>query len=362
MSLHKGITQKNNGNYSFRFAISKRLQPYFNRVEFKKTYDITKHLNFKEILNNVNNIKFQYEVIKDKIFMRTLSDTEIQDLVNEFIVNNLNEDYECRINGSYSGSFYSGHDTQSNKSPHEQVTNHLELLINEAKEELTNVNSNFMINIASELLETLNINIEELDKKSKLEFLYALKQSNIDFLEEQLNRTKGISKAVKLSKSKKINVISESDTSSKLTIEKATDDYLIYYKDNNTVTTKTMNEKEKALKYFLNVMQHLQLINVAELKKSDIDTFVNKYLKQKPKQTGKLRELTNEELIIAIDNSIYNDINKISTNTINKHYQHISGFCNYLYDDGLIDKKINQAHTEQELENKECFTMKILKI
>ena len=128
MSLHKGITQKNNGNYSFRFAISKRLQPYFNRVEFKKTYDITKHLNFKEILNNVNNIKFQYEVIKDKIFMRTLSDTEIQDLVNEFIVNNLNEDYECRINGSYSGSFYSGHDTQSNKFPHEQVTNHLELL------------------------------------------------------------------------------------------------------------------------------------------------------------------------------------------------------------------------------------------
>ncbi len=250
MTLHKGITKKENGNYVFRLSINKRLQPYFQRVEFKKTYAITKYLNFKEILNNVNNIKLQYEFIREKVFMRVLSDTEIQSLVNEFLVNNLNEDYECRINGSFSGSFYCDYDERSSQTPKEQTINHLELLISEAKEALTEINNKSMINIANELLETLNINIDELDRNSRNEFIYSLKQANINFLEEQLKRTKGISKAVNISKVKKENSTTDKATSSNLTIKQAIEDYLTYYKNNNSVTNTTMNEKEKALEYF----------------------------------------------------------------------------------------------------------------
>ena len=140
MILHKGISQKNNGNYLFRLSINKQLQSYFNRVEFKKTYDITKYLNLKDILNNVSEIKSQYESIKDKVYMKVLGNTEIQDLVDKFLTDNLNEDYEYRVNGSFSGSFFCGIDDTSNKTPTEQTISQLEMLLFDYKEELTNVN------------------------------------------------------------------------------------------------------------------------------------------------------------------------------------------------------------------------------
>ena len=225
MILHKGISQKNNGNYLFRLSINKQLQSYFNRVEFKKTYDITKYLNLKDILNNVSEIKSQYESIKDKVYMKVLGNTEIQDLVDKFLTDNLNEDYEYRVNGSFSGSFFCGIDDTSNKTPTEQTISQLGMLLFDYKEELTNVNSNSMYNIADELLQTINLNLNDIDEQSKKEFLYLLRQTNIAFMEEQIKRTKGISKAARINK-KHIEETNQDTTSSKLSIEKAINDYL----------------------------------------------------------------------------------------------------------------------------------------
>ena len=356
MILHKGISQKANGNYLFRLSINKQLQPYFNRIEFKKTYDINKYLDLKDILNNVSKIKTQYQSIKDKVYMRALSDTEIQDLVDKFLTNNLNEDYEYRANGSLSGSFFCNIDNTKNKTPIEQTISQLEILLFDCKEQLTDVNSNFMYNIADELLQTINLNFNDIDEQSKKEFIFSLRQTNIAFMEEQIKRTKGISKAVRINK-KHIEETKQDTTSSKISIDQAIKNYLDYYKKTHKTTAQTFQEKEKALEYFLQTMNYLHIIYIDDLKRSDIDIFVNIYLRDKPKQsTSYLRELTLIKIIKGIDNEEYEELSKISLNTVNKYYQHVNGFCNYLFDDGLITKKINQVNIGQELSNREEFT------
>jgi len=351
----KGVTQKSNGNILLRLVINKSLRKYFNRVEFKKTYDINKYINLKEIIKDIENIKVDYEVIKEKYKMRVLTDSELQRLVDEFIVNNLNEDYEARINGSYTGSFGVGYVDGMNESPEDQALYALIGQLSELKEELADTNIKFSESILNTLLLKLNTSIDKLDVSSVNELQYNLKLASIEIVEEQLRRTTFKSKPKRIVKTKE--PITLNNTLKRLTIEKAIIDYLEYYTDTNKTSQKTINEKEKALEYFLEVMKYIKIVYVEEIKKSDINTYVKKYLNCRPKAIGLIRNISFEDLVIGIDKDIFTESDNLSTNTINKQYQHINGFCNYLFDDGVITKRINQIKLEQELQNKEAFTL-----
>jgi integrase len=97
--------------------------------------------------------------------------------------------------------------------------------------------------------------------------------------------------------------------------------------------------------------------SVKALKKSDIDRFVYKYLYNKPKgNLPKYKDLDIVSLIKMIDKNDIQEDERIKLNSVNKYYQHINGFINYLFTDGLIDKNIAQVKITQELQNRDTLT------
>ena len=138
--------------------------------------------------------------------------------------------------------------------------------------------------------------------------------------------------------------------------------YQKYYEDTSTTSSKNYFEKMNALEYFKTVVG--SSTSVKALKKSDIDRFVYKYLQNKPKSNlPKYKTLDTEAIIKMIDNNNIKEDEKIKPNSINKYYQHINGFINYLFTDGLIDKNIAQVKISQELQNRDTLnTQDVLNI
>ncbi len=128
----------------------------------------------------------------------------------------------------------------------------------------------------------------------------------------------------------------------------------MYYEDTASTSSKTYFEKINALEYFKAVVgSHT---SVKALKKSDIDRFVHKYLQNKPKANlPKYKALDIATIIKMIDNNKIQEDEKIKPNSINKYYQHINGFINFLFTDGLIGKNIAQVKITQELQNRDTL-------
>ena len=103
MTLHKqhlisntaGLSIKPNGNYLFRFVISDKLKSFFNRFEFKKTYK--QDFYVLDIIKDVEQIKAQYKHIKKVLLSNELSKDKKQELINKFLSDNLNKDYEVAV-------------------------------------------------------------------------------------------------------------------------------------------------------------------------------------------------------------------------------------------------------------------------
>ena len=90
-----GLSIKQNGNYLFRFVISDKLKSLFNRFEFKKTYK--QDFYILDIIKDIENIKSQYKQIKKVLLTDELSKDTKQELINKFLFDNLNKDYEISV-------------------------------------------------------------------------------------------------------------------------------------------------------------------------------------------------------------------------------------------------------------------------
>ena len=103
MTLHKqhlisntsGLSIKPNGNYLFRLVISDKLKSFFNRFEFKKTYK--QDFYVLDIIKDVEQIKAQYKHIKKVLLSNELPKDKKQELINKFLSDNLNKDYEVAV-------------------------------------------------------------------------------------------------------------------------------------------------------------------------------------------------------------------------------------------------------------------------
>ena len=342
-----GLTIKANGNYLYRIRISAILRKYFNRLEFKKTY--SHNINIFDVIKNIDIIRKEYDYIKRVVMNNSLKEEDILSIVNKFLVDNLNEDYEIRTNGG-SGLVNCSYD--ENEVFQSSLISTTSYLLSDAKENLVNVYDESMIDIAKELLQTINIDFESLDDKSKNKLLFSLKQKQVVLLEKILKRNKNphLVKRINSLKAKTDNL----EVIVKYTLDEAIKAYMNHYSITVTCTEANLKEKHKGLEFFKDVIGGNR--DIKDIKKSDIELYVNKYLRNKS-SSRKYRIFTNEEIIRQIDAGEI-DENKYSENTINKYYQHVNGFIKHLFNDGLIDKDIATLKLEIELENRDSFTDK----
>lgn len=336
MTLHKqhlisntsGLSIKLNGNYLFRFVISDKLKSFFNRFEFKKTYK--QDFYVLDIIKDVEQIKAQYKHIKKLLLSNELSKDKKQDLINKFLSDNLNKDYELNV-------IDLNNDSIQNK-----------ILV--TKNNLNNTAENIIKDTAKDLLDSIGLDINALDKNKKNNLILKLKQVQINLFNQVLYLDNIPTKAKRKTSSNDI-IIEESKV---ISVNTAIEMYQRYYEDTASTSSKTYFEKINALEYFKAVVgSHT---SVKTLKKSDIDRFVFKYLQNKPKgKLPKYKALDAATIIKLIDNNKIQEDEKIKSNSVNKYYQHINGFINFLFTDGLIDKNIAQVKITQELQNRDTL-------
>lgn len=335
MTLHKqhfisntsGLSIKPNGNYLFRFVISDKLKEFFNRLEFKKTYK--QDFYVLDIIKDVEYIKSQYKHIKKVLLSNKLSKDKIQELVNRFLAENLNNDYEVKV-------IDLGNDSIQNK-------------ISVTRNNLINKES-IIKNTAKDLLSSIGLDIDSIDNDKKKNLILKLKQVQINLFNQVLYLDNVPLKAKRKIISNDITV----EEPKIISVSTAIEMYQKYYEDTTSTSSKTYFEKINALEYFKAVIG--SKISVKSLKKSDIDRFVYKYLQNKPKASlPKYKDLDTATIIKMIDNNKIKDDEKIKPNSINKYYQHINGFINFLFTDGLIDKNIAQVKITQELQNRDTL-------
>lgn len=335
MTLHKqhlisntsGLSIKPNGNYLFRFVISDKLKEFFNRFEFKKTYK--QDFYVLDIIKDIEHIKSQYKHIKKLLLSNELSKDKKQDLINKFLSDNLNKDYELKV-------IDLNNDTIQNK-------------ISLTRDNLNNT-EHIIKDTAKDLLNSIGLDINSLDKDKKKNLMLKLKQVQINLFNQVLyldntplkTKRKNISNDITIHEPKIISV------------NTAIEMYQKYYEDTASTSSKTYFEKINALEYFKAVVG--SYTSVKSLKKSDIDRFVYKYLQNKPKgKLPKYKDLDTATIIKLIDRNEIQEDEKIKLNSVNKYYQHINGFINFLFTDGLIDKNIAQVKITQELQNRDTL-------
>ena len=335
MTLHKqhlisntaGLSIKPNGNYLFRFVISSKLKSFFNRFEFKKTYK--QDFYVLDIIKDVEHIKAQYKHIKKVLLSNELSKDKKQELINKFLSDNLNKDYEVNV-------IDLNNDSIQNK-------------IAITKDSLSSV-EDVIKDTAKDLLSSIGLDINSLDKNKKKNLILKLKQVQINLFNQVLYLDNTPLKAKRKIISNDIRI----DEPKIISVNTAIEMYQKYYEDTASTSSKTYFEKINALEYFRAVVgSH---ISVKALKKSDIDRFVYKYLQNKPKANlPKYKGLDTATIIKMIDKNEIKEDEKIKPNSINKYYQHINGFINFLFTDGLIDKNIAQVKITQELQNRDTL-------
>lgn len=335
MTLHKqhlisnisGLSIKPNGNYLFRFVISDKLKSFFNRFEFKKTYK--QDFYILDIIKDIEHIKTQYKHIKKVLLTTELSKDKIQELINKFLSDNLNKDYELNI-------------LDFNNSA-------IQNKISDTKNNLTHT-EDILKDTAKDLLSSINIDINALDNDKKKNLLCKLKQVQLNLFNQVLHLDNTPTKAKRKILSNGITIEEPKVISLNVAIEM----YQKYYEDTTTTSSKTYFEKINALEYFKAVVGSHTSVKL--LKKSDIDRFVYKYLQNKPKANlPKYKDIDTLTIIKMIDKNEILEDEKIKLNSVNKYYQHINGFINYLFTDGLIDKNIAQVKMTQELQNRDTL-------
>lgn len=335
MTLHKqhlisntsGLSIKPNGNYLFRFVISDKLKRFFNRLEFKKTYK--QDFYVLDIIKDIENIKAQYSHIKNLSLKNTLSEDKIQELINRFLLDNLNKDYELKVVNL------------DNSNIQNKISN--------TRDKLNNT-ENILKDTAKDLLDSIGLDIDSFDKNKKKNLILKLKQIQINLFNQvlYLNNT-----PLKTKRKILINDITINEPKI-ISVNTAIEIYQKYYEDTSSTSSKTYFEKINSLEYFKAVVG--SDISVKSLKKSDIDRFVYKYLQNKPKTNlPKYKNIDTKTIIKMIDNNEIKEDEKIKLNSVNKYYQHINGFINFLFTDGLIDKNIAQVKITQELQNRDTL-------
>lgn len=324
MSKIPKLSQNKNDYYTIRFRIHKSLVPYFKKKA------INKSLNTKDI--NQANAKAGIIYSKYKEILQVskmLSDEQIQNLVDNYIVEQLEQDFKGRaIDGV--GIVFSQADGVMFPDNASAIRDVIKEAVGEFKQGLANSDINTVEDIGKELLSNIDIVYDEDDDTHRV-FMLSLLEGQVKLFEELYDVYSGKVSNFE-SGVKNINITTPIEVEKIITVQDAYIKFEKWYKQTG-ITAKqykaTTNKLTKTIIPFLGLdtdVKTITLDDIDELKEF-LETFPN--ISRLPYKNMTFEELINleevpEEMVI-------------STDTQCKYLKIVKQFFKFLLESGLVN-------------------------
>jgi integrase len=316
------LTINKNGYYSLRFRINKSLQPYFQKQYIKKSLRTKKR---QEAQTKADIIHSQYKKILEVSTM--LTDEQIQQMVNSYMRELLEEEKNSRVMNGYS-PFYTpayGDIESSTITSRAMVAEEL----SERKKDLVHNDLSTIETIGKELLEKQGLTYNSLDKSHRI-FMFKLLEKYIDTLEVieksfspdfKLNDyDKYLSQRILIAQTK------ETQVDKVITLQEAFESFKKWYKREN-ITDKqynnTINRLNNVILPFLGFEK-----NILEITEDDIEDF-KEFLESFPNKNQRpYNKWSFTEILSSSENIPENHL--ISASTQEKYFKVFKYFFKYV--------------------------------
>jgi integrase len=337
----KGLVVNKYGVYKLRIRVSVSAIKYFKKKEINKSLE-TKDKAIA--ISKATSCYYEYKNIIRIIKMNALTEEQIQELVNKFIKETLQQDKIDRAINGY-GTVYAPSDDLYYQDYTKASKDILSDLISDYKQYLATSNFDEVEDIANTLLSSLNICIDK-NERSHCLFLQNLLRAQIEIFNEAFNRYNGNFNPKYdnyiVNEKQKIQVKNQTT----MTNHKAVELFLKNYKMNTSSTqyTEVSNFMNDIFIYII-----IKDDNIADTTLEDI-LEIREILARLPKRNiQKYRNMPIEELLETIPND--NEI--ISSRTLNKYVKWLKMFYNFCMDNNYISKNpiisISTRSTTNEL-------------
>ena len=320
------------GIYRFRIKIPKRLLPFF------KVQVLTRSLHTKDNDTAITKARFLYneftKVIK-VVDMNLLNDSQINQLVNNFIKHSLDGDMDYRL-------------TTNNRNVDYEI-DVLEDLLYDAQSDLSSGNIMSYKDLAEDVLDKLGLTFDKNNMSHKY-LLQRLVIAKVEILEEAKNRAIGkyADKYLNIATDSLSQNIAKPKTNGK-TVSEAISIFKKYY------TGESAGEATKGDTYY--VLNNLEIMLGANTSICDVDIEdmldVKDTILRLPRMNlNKYKNKSFYEILQLLDTVDESEI--ISNSRAKDYIKHISKFFKYLYDTKIITHNpttrlsIDAGETEKE--------------
>lgn len=310
-----GLIRNRSGIYKFRTRIPQIAVKFFKRKEINKTLE-TKNCKLAEIKATLyyNEFKRIIKVIK----LDMLQDTQIEALVNTYIIETLEQDKIDRATKCYG---VEGECTDP--------VEYLNYMLREGKEYLANHNYSFVEDETKQILNSVGIEFDLKNPQHNL-LQQRMMRGQIEIFEEALNRCHG-----NFSKKYDISYIQEvpeprKEEIKQITYQQAYKEFKVYYDDKLT-SPATKSDTYRVLNKLMIMVGATTPISSATLSSL---IKIKQQIEQLPNQNySEFKSLSFEDILKLTNVS---DDRKISDNRVKDYIKHIKKFFSFCYDNQII--------------------------
>ena len=320
-----GLTTNRRGIYKFRVKVSICAIRYFNRKE------INKSLNTKDLIIATSKATFiynEYQRILKVIKMGVLSNEQIQDIVDKYIIDTLEQDKIQRATNGFGTVYALGGLSTPFKDDAEASRDVLSELISTYKEELSNSNYQAVEASAIELLSLLGYTYDK-DETSHQLLLQRLLIGQIEIFEEAYNRYLGKYNSKYDSLPPIIKVIKK-DKKKYETYQEAYEFFKKQY-DTQNISSGTKKDTYSVLERFLIIVGNDSLVANTDL--SDLID-IKEQIQNLPTSNLKAYKDLSFEQLLNLSNIPREDL--LSDSRTNDYIKHIKKFFSFCFKHQII--------------------------
>ena len=338
------ITQTKSGFYKVRFRVNPKLVPFFNRTEINKTLD-TKVYAVANAKADIIHHKYK-EILK---VSRVLENHQIQELVDKYITESLEQDLIDRANCGQGTVFCpTDPDDEYNRFPSFASAEMCSYLKSDYLEELAGGNYSLIESTLDELLEK---NFIQIDKESDSYRLlsYYMMLAQIEILEEAYQRgnlklpnpPEKITKKLFGEKLPKVNVTQSVPQQNKkvISLNDALVKYIKYYTQEANSKGTGVDQINEVTTFLNEVFLEMidKSIDIRELTLEDIMDFKDTLSMFPTRKIRPYNNMSTQEIVNAVyEESIPEEVSRIGKSTVNKYLGYTKAFFEYSRNTGLI--------------------------
>ena len=323
MSKLPKLSLNKNNYYSLRFRINKSLVPFFKKKAVNKSLD-TRDIKQANIKAGIIYSKYK-EILQ---VSKMLTDKQIQDLVNNYILEQLQQDFNGRaVDGV--GIVYSQADGVMFHDNASATRDVIHEAIGDFRTDLANSKTDIIEDIGVELLDNINIVYDDNDESHRV-FMLKLLEGQVKLFEELHSIYSGKVSSLE-SSVKNISITTPVTLEEVITLKEAYIKFEKWYKQTGTTEKQyqaTVNKLTKTIIPFLGMDKDIQTITLDDIDelKEFLESFPN--ISRIPYKHMSFNE------IIAL-NDVPEDL-IISTDTQCKYLKIVKQFFKYILERGLI--------------------------